>query len=174
PTGGGRSTSSPGSPVGLSVLNAMYTGPLTGAGCSGESMIAVPTRELSGQLLASACGRGQARCAPARFGPSASGRITSARFRAAASGSNFSVVVTGGKPPAFVSPGAPIEPSAVAVKGSESQPVGVIAHVFSEKTVSASQEFARLSEVPCAHEVGIRMKCPLLASPLKVSAIFVI
>ena len=36
------------------VLYAKYTGPRTGWGWSGESMIAVPTRELSGQALASA------------------------------------------------------------------------------------------------------------------------
>src|SRR5262245_24361284 len=137
-------------------------------------MIAVPTRELSGQLLASARARGQARWAPGRFGPSASGRITSARLSAAPSGSNFSVVLTGGKSASLVIPGAPIEPSALALNGSDSQPVGVIWKVFSEKTVGASQEFARLSEVPVAHEVGIRMNDPLPALPLNVRAILVI
>ena len=38
----------------------------------------------------------------------------------------------------------------------------------------ASQEFARLSEVPSAHDVGMRMKAPLLPLALNVSAIFVI
>jgi len=92
----------------------------------------------------------------------------------APSGSNFSVVLTGGKPAIFVIPGAPIEPSALAPKGSEPQPVGVIWKIFSEKTAGASQEFARLSEVPVAHDVGMRMKEPLLALPLNVRAILVI
>ena len=52
PTGSGRMTTSPGSR--LSELYAKYTGPRTGWGWSGESMIAVPTRELSGHALASA------------------------------------------------------------------------------------------------------------------------
>ena len=69
-------------------------------------------------------------------------------------------MLTGGKSASFVIPGAPIEPSALAPNGSEPQPVGVIWKVFSEKTFGASQEFARLSEVPVAHEVGIRMKGP--------------
>ena len=76
-------------------------------------MVAVPTRELSGQALASACGREQARWVTARFGPSEIGRITSARLSAASSGSNLSVVLTGGNWRALVIPGAPIEPSAV-------------------------------------------------------------
>ncbi len=35
----------------------------------------------------------------------------------------------------------------------------------------ASHEFARLSDVPWSHDVGIRMNDPLLACPLNVSAI---
>ena len=46
--------------------------------------------------------------------------------------------------------------------------------VFSDATFCASHEFARLTAVPVAHEVGIRMNGPLLAMPLKVRAIFVI
>ena len=137
-------------------------------------MVAVPTRELSGQLLASACGREHARWAPGRFGPSDSGRMTSARLSAASSGSNFSVVLTGGNWCAFVAPGAPIDPAAEGLNGRESQPVGVILNSFWENTACASQEFARLNEVPSAHDVGMRMNEPLLAFPFKVTAIFVI
>jgi hypothetical protein len=93
-------------------------------------MIAVPTRELSGQLFASACARGQARWVTERFGPSEVGRITSARFSAACSGSNLRVVVTGGNSCGPVIPGAPIDPSAVGPKPSELQPVGVILNSF--------------------------------------------
>src|SRR4029078_2021378 len=137
-------------------------------------MIAVPTRELSGHALASACSRGHARWVPAGFGETARGRITSPRFNAACSGSNRSVVVTGIGSPDFVLPGSPIEPSAVGENPSESHPVGVIANVFSEKTDCASHELARVSEVPSAHDVGIRMNGPLLACPLKVRATFLI
>jgi hypothetical protein len=86
----------------------------------------------------------------------------------------LSVVLTGGNSCASVIPGAPIEPSAFGLKGSASQPVGVILNSFCENAAGASQEFARLTEVPSAHEVGIRMNGPLLALPLKVSAIFLI
>ena len=71
-------------------------------------------------------------------------------------------------------PGAPIEPSALGLNGSLSQSVGVIRNSRSEKTFAASHEFARLSDRPSAHEVGIRMNGPLLAWPLRVSAIFLI
>src|SRR5215210_3559341 len=137
-------------------------------------MIAVPTRELSGQLLASASARPHARCAPGRFGPNDSGRMTSARLSAACSGSNLSVVETGGNSCAFDAPGAPIEPSAVGENASDPQPVGVILNTFCEAAVGDSQEFARLSEVPSAQDVGIRMNWPLLAFPSKVSATLVI
>ena len=60
-------------------------------------------------------------------------------------------------------PGAPIEPSAFGEKASESQPVGVILNSFWENASGASQEFARLTEVPSAHEVGIRMNGALAA-----------
>ncbi len=60
------------------------------------------------------------------------------------------------------------------MKPSLSQPVGVMAKVRCEKVVMASHELARLTDVPWAQEVGIRMNGPLLAWPLKVSAIFVI
>ncbi len=59
-------------------------------------MIAVPTRELSGQFEASACGRGQERNSASLLGPRTAGRVTSARFSAACSGLKRSVVVTGG------------------------------------------------------------------------------
>jgi hypothetical protein len=87
---------------------------------------------------------------------------------------NFSVVATGGNSPLPVMPGAPMEPEADGRKASRSHPVGVIPKVRCEKVVIASHEFARVSEVPGAHEVGMRMNGPLLACPLKVSAIFVI
>src|SRR5215210_4224401 len=57
---------------------------------------------------------------------------------------------------------------------SESQPVGVIANVFSENAVGVSHELARLSEVPSAHELGIRVNVPLATLPLNVSATLVI
>ncbi len=66
------------------------------------------------------------------------------------------MVLTGGNSGDVVAPGAPIEPSAVGENGSESQPVGVILNSLGEHR-GASQEFARLSEVPSAHDVGIRM-----------------
>src|SRR4051794_20111224 len=137
-------------------------------------MVAVPTRELSGQLLALAASREQARCAPGRFGPTDSGRITSARLRAASSGSNLSVVLTGGNWCALVIPGAPIDPSAFGANGNASQPVGVILNSFSENSVGASHEFALVTELPSAQDVGMRMNEPLLALPLRVSAIFLI
>jgi hypothetical protein len=137
-------------------------------------MIAVPTRELSGHALASACARLHARFTAARFGLSADGSVTSARLRAASSGLKLSVVSTGGKEPRVVAPGAPIAPEAVGWKPSAPQSVGVILNVRWENTLGASHEFARLSDVPSAHEVGIRMNGPLLAWPLKVSAILVI
>ena len=137
-------------------------------------MIAVPTRELSGHALASACSRVHARPTAERFGLSADGRVTSARLRAASSGLNVSVVSTGGNVPRVVAPGAPMAPEAVGWNAIASQPVGVIRKVRWEKTAGASHELARLSDVPSAHEVGIRMNGPLLAWPLKVSAIFVI
>ena len=59
-----------------------------------------------------------------------SGRITSARLSAASSGSNLSVVLTGGNSCASVTPGAPIEPSALGENPSELQPVGVILNSF--------------------------------------------
>src|SRR5918997_1879115 len=135
-------------------------------------MIAVPTRELSGHALASACARVHARLTAERFGLSAEGRVTSARLRAASSGLNTSVVSTGGNVPRVVAPGAPMAPEAVGWKPSRSHSVGVIWKVSWENTVGASHEFARLSDVPAAHEVGMRMNGPLLAWPLKVSAIF--
>src|SRR5215208_75506 len=137
-------------------------------------MIAVPTRELSGQLLAFASSREHARCATGRFGASEPGRITSARLRAASSGLNLSVVLKGGNWCASVIPGAPIEPSALGLKASLSQSVGVTRKSRSEKTFGASHEFARPSDVPSAQEVGIRMNGPLLARPFKVRAIFLI
>ena len=73
-----------------------------------------------------------------------------------------------------VIPGAPNEPSAEGANFSESQPVGVILNSRCEFVPAASQEFARLTEVPSAHVVGIRMKSPLLPFALKVSATFVI
>src|SRR5215211_206692 len=135
-------------------------------------MIAVPTRELAGQALASAWARVHARRTALRFGLSTEGSVTSARFKAASSGLNRSVVPTGGTAPFAVMPGAPMKPSAFGLNPSESHPVGVIANVFSEKTVGASHELARLLDVPWAHDVGIRMNGPLLACPLKVRAIF--
>ena len=97
------------------VLKAMYTGPCTGVAWSGESIVAVPTRELSGQLLALDASREHARWAPGRLGWTDSGRITSARLSAASSGSNLSVVLTSGNWLAR-HPGAPNEPSAFGVK----------------------------------------------------------
>ena len=67
-----------------------------------------------------------------------------------------------------------MEPLAFGANPSEPQPVGVMRNVFSENADGASQELARLSEVPSAHDVGMRMKLPLLAFPSKVSATFVI
>ena len=171
-TGAGSRIRRPGSAAG--VLKAMYTGPFTGVVWSGESIVAVPTRELSGQLLAFDASREHARCAPGRLGCSARGRITSARLSAASSGSNLSVVLTGGNSCSLVTPGAPIDPSAVGEKPSESQPVGVILNSFWENAVGASQEFARLTELPCAQEVGMRMNAPLLPRALNVSATLVI
>ena len=84
------------------------------------------------------------------------------------------MVSTGATEPMRVFPGAPMEPTAVGENPSESQPVGVIANVFCEKTAGASHELARLREVPSAHDVGIRMNLPLEACPLKVSATWVI
>ena len=48
--------------------------------------------------------------------------------------------------------------------------MGVIWKVRSEKVPCASHEFARLSEVPVAHEVGIRMNEPFAALPFSVSS----
>ena len=76
----------------------MYTGPLTGCGWSGESMIAVPTRELSGQLLASAeRTRAGAAERPAGWARAQRQDHLGPLQRGACSGSNFSVVLTGGQ-----------------------------------------------------------------------------
>src|SRR5215208_5784150 len=109
-------------------------------------MIAVPTRELSGQVLASASARWQARGRTFRFGPTDGGSVTSAVLSAASSGSNLSVVVSGGRLPLRVVLGEPSAPSAVGEKPSESQPVGVNTDVFSEN-VGISYEFTRPTEV---------------------------
>jgi hypothetical protein len=73
-----------------------------------------------------------------------------------------------------VSPGAPRSPSARGANASEPHPVGVILNSFWENEPADSHEFARLTEVPSAHDVGMRMNGPLLPLALRVSAIFVI
>ena len=74
----------------------------------------------------------------------------------------------------MVAPGAPMAPAAVGWKPSASQPVGVITKVRSEKPSARPTSSRGSATCPRAHEVGIRMNGPLLAWPLKVSAIFVI
>ena len=100
-------------------------------------MIAVPTRELSGQAPAFACGRRQERDSAAWPGAIAFGSTTSARLSAACSGSKRRVVDTGGWSPRSVSPGAPTEPSADASKGSLAQFVGLKAKLFCETAAGA-------------------------------------
>src|SRR5215210_5933066 len=116
-------------------------------------MIAVPTRELSGQVLASESAREHVRSSTPTFGTSTFGSVTSARLSAASSGSNVSVVPTGGTSPLCVAAGDPMKPVAFGENPSDSHPVGVIEKVFSENAEGASQELARLSEVPSAQEV---------------------
>src|SRR5919106_7089362 len=101
-------------------------------------MIAVPMRELSGHAVAAAWGRGHARATAAGFGATEVGSVTSARLRAACSGSSLSVVSSGGKSPILVCPGAPSDPSALGVKPSEAQPVGGSGDVFSQDESGAS------------------------------------
>src|SRR5215204_5708661 len=101
-------------------------------------MIAVPTRELSGQVFASAWARGQATGRSLMLGPTEGGRVTSAVLSAASSGSKLSVVVSGGRLSLRVVLGEPSEPSAVGEKPSESQPVGVNTDVLSEKVAGTS------------------------------------
>ena len=94
-------------------------------------MMAVPTRELSGQNGVAADGR-QARSNVDRFGTSEAGSVTSARLSAACSGSKRRIVVKGGCDLRAVAPGAPSAPAAVGAKPRRSQPVGVKVELFSE------------------------------------------
>src|SRR5918992_4758192 len=133
-------------------------------------MIAVPTRELSGHAVALAWSRGQARVSDAAIGATEVGSVTSARLRAACSGSNRSVVLSGAWSPFRSASGEPSEPSAVGANSSASQSVGVSANVLSDDLAGFSYELTRASETPVAQEVGIRMKLPLLARASKVSS----
>ena len=132
-------------------------------------MVAVPTRELSGQALASASGRLQARLRACAVEANESGRVTSARFNAACSGSRRSVVESGTRSRTRVAPGAPSEPCAEGVKASRSHPVGVNVKLFWAKVAGAPYELTRANELAGAHDVGIRMKEPRLVLPRSVS-----
>lgn len=101
-------------------------------------MIAVPTRELSGHTVAPAWSRGQARVSDTATGATEVGSDTSARLRAACSGSKRSVVLSGGWSPFRSSSGEPSDPSAVEANSSASQPVGVSENVFSDDLAGGS------------------------------------
>src|SRR5689334_7457731 len=108
-------------------------------------MIAVPTRELAGHAVASACGLMHATDSTPMFGCSDLGSSTLALFSAACSGLKRRVVDSGGLSPLRVAPGAPRSPTADGVNPSDEQPVGVSTVVRWEKVVGASQEFTLAS-----------------------------
>ena len=103
------------------------TGPVRGIGVSGEVAVAVPTRDVAGQVPAAKEAAGHTRERAAAFGASARGSVTRAVSSAASPSRNRSVVCTAGgtaRPPLSVT-----LPASDGANGSEAQPVGVIESV---------------------------------------------
>jgi hypothetical protein len=119
----------PGSDAG--VLYTRWTGPRTGSACSGESITAVPTRELSGHAVAFARSRAQARVSAADRRPGGRQRDLGPVQRRvlgieAQRGAERWVVSLQS------SSGDPSEPSGVGANSSASRPVGASVDVASE------------------------------------------
>ncbi len=105
PTGGGSSTIRPGS--GVALFSATKIGPLTGRGCSGESIVAVPTLELAGHAPVAAWAAGHRIPSTAWFAANNGGIVTVALLSAASSGLKRSVLVIGGLSERLREPGRP-------------------------------------------------------------------
>src|SRR5437763_6025157 len=115
-------SASPGSPPFGTVAK---TGPLSGAGRSGERTLASPTCESAGQAPVASWSLEQRTVSAARFTPTVAGSVTVAELVAASPGCWVMVVESGGWAFRLVRPGAPRDAAMCGANGRLAQSVGV-------------------------------------------------